>query len=295
MNTELEQIEKMVPAKLFKPVAMDRLLLAIEAEVTAEVPDVETDAGRKAITSLAYKVARSKTTIDDIGKEFVAKQKAAIAEIDGVRKTSRDFLDCLKVKVRMPLTDWENAEQDRVTKIQGKINRLRDLGDTTDDNNDLLSSQILKAKLAEARKAVITKVYMEYQDEAINAKNQSIVELTDAIPKAEELERNAEAARVLAEKQAEDLRIENEQRIAREAVENADIDARRELEERDRKAAQEKAEQEARERNTKHKGAINRAAVKAIQEVLPFVTDDDAKKLVKAIVAGNIPNVTINY
>ncbi len=293
MKTELEQIEKMSPAKLFKPKAIGILLKAIETEAQAYVPDVETMAGRDAIKSLAYKVARSKTAIDNLGKEFVAAKKAEVSVIDGVRKDAREFLDQLKINVRQPLTIWEQAEEDRIAKIQDKIHRLRDLGDTTDDNNDMLSSTILTAKLDEARKATITKVYMEYQDEAINAKNQAIVELTDAIPKAEEFERNAEAARILAEKKAEDLRIENEQRIAREAVENADLEAKQELERRDAAEAQEKSEQEARERNTRHKGAINRAAAEAIDKV---VADKElAKAIVSAIVKGKIPNVTINY
>jgi hypothetical protein len=111
MKTELENIEKMSPVKLFKPKAIGILLKAIEVEVNAFVPDVETPDGRKQITSLAYKVARSKTAIDNLGKDFVAAKKAETAEIDAVRKTSREFLDDLKATVRQPLTDWEGADR----------------------------------------------------------------------------------------------------------------------------------------------------------------------------------------
>jgi len=131
MKTELEAIEKMVPAQLFKAKAIGTLLKAIEIEATAQVPDVDTPAGRDAIKSLAYKVARSKTTIDDIGKNFVAEQKAAIATIDGVRKVARDFLDILKVTVRQPLTDWEEAEQKRIDRLTTAIDAIRTLGETT--------------------------------------------------------------------------------------------------------------------------------------------------------------------
>ncbi|TFH40736.1 MAG: hypothetical protein E4H01_16055 [Lysobacterales bacterium] len=156
--------------------------------------------------------------------------------------------------------------------------------------------------LKHLRATRITKVYQEYQDEALAELNASTLAVIDEIPKRKALEAEWQDAARKAEAEQEEQRIENEQRIAREAVEAADLESKRELEQRDAAAAKEKAKtaaaeawQEARERNTKHKGAINRAAVKAIQEVLPFVTDDDAKKLVKAIVAGNIPNVTINY
>ncbi|TFH47839.1 MAG: hypothetical protein E4H01_07500, partial [Lysobacterales bacterium] len=100
MNTELEKIEKMAQAKLFKPKAMGPLLKAIEVEALAEIHDVETTTGRDSIKSLAYKVARSKTTIDNLGKDFVAEQKQAIAIIDEVRRTARAFLDDLKDRVR---------------------------------------------------------------------------------------------------------------------------------------------------------------------------------------------------
>lgn len=294
MKTELEAIEKMAPAKLFKPKAMGTLLKAIEIEATAEVPDVETPEGRKAITSLAYKVARSKTTIDDIGKEFVGKQKAAIAEIDEVRRTARQFLDQVKINVRMPLTQWEQAEEDRITKIQGKINRLIDLGDTTDDMNVLLTSIDLEANLKQLRATKITKIYAEYQDEAINAMNASIVAVTDAIPKAVNREVEQANAAQEAAQEAEDARIENEQRIAREAVEAAEIESQRELQAIQEQAAQEAADKEAREKNTRHKGAINKAASEKIQ-LITGCGEPMAKTLVKAIVNGNIPNVTINY
>jgi hypothetical protein len=295
MKTELENIEAMSPAKLFKPKFMPTLLKAIELEVTAEVPDVETPEGRKAITSLAYKVARSKTTIDDLGKTFVASQKQAIAAVDEVRKTSRDFLDQLKIKVREPLTTWEEVEQARIDKIQARINGIRDLGETLDDNNVLQTSEELTASLETLRNMKITKIYAEYQDDAINEKNASIVALTEAIPKAEDAEREAADNLRRAEEEAENNRIEEEQRIAREAVENAEIESANELKQIQEDAAQEAADKEKREKNTKHKGAVNRGAAAGIQKVLTFITDEDAKKLVKAIVNGNIPNVTINY
>jgi hypothetical protein len=295
MKTELENIEQMNPAKLFTPKGIGPLLKAIEIEATAEIPDVESKMGRDRITSLAYKVARSKTTIDDLGKSHVSDLKFQVAAIDDVRKTARDFLDDLKVKVRKPLTDWEEAEASRVEKLTDKVNRIRDLGNEFDDAGNNLDSGTLKVNLQNLRDMKITKAFAEYQDDAVNAKNEAIVTLLDAIPKQETAEREAEDARIQEEQAAEELRIEQEQRIAREAVEAADLQAKRELEARDWMEAQAKADQEARERNTRHKGQVNKAAAAGIQEVLTFITDDDAKTLVKAIVMGKIPNVTITY
>jgi len=295
MKTELEAIEKMVPAKLFKAKAIGTLLKAIEIEATAQVPDVDTPAGRDAIKSLAYKVARSKTTIDDIGKNFVAEQKAAIATIDGVRKVARDFLDILKVTVRQPLTDWEEAEQKRIDRLTTAIDAIRTLGETTSPaTGEYLSAEILEVNQGMLKTMKITKKYAEYQDEAINAKNEAIVKLIDAIPAQEAREHEAAENERRRLEEEDEQRIEEEQRIARKAVEDADLESTRELAEIKRKEDMAKAEQEAREKNTRYKGEVNSLAAIGIQKVLD-VNEVEAKKLVKAIVNGNIPNVTINY
>lgn len=293
MKTELEQIEKMMPAKLFKAKFMPTLLKAIEIEATAEVPDAETITGRKHITSLAYKVARSKTTIDDLGKNFVAEQKAAIASIDAVRKTARDFLDQLKIKVRAPLTAWEEAEQFRIGKIQDKIQVIKDLGELTDVMGVTIPAATLDANIERLRYMKITKVYGEYQDEAINAKNAAIVSLTEAVPPQEQREFDARENERRREEEELVQRVEEEQRIAREAVEAADLESTRELEEIQRKAAAETAEKEAREKDVKHRRAINNS----IKEIFIDLGADQAlaKKIVQHIAQGKIPSVSVNY
>jgi len=140
----------------------------------------------------------------------------------------------------------------------------------------------------------ITKKYAEYQDEAINAKNEAIVKLIDAIPAQEAREHEAAENERRRLEEEDEQRIEEEQRIARKAVEDADLESTRELAEIKRKEDMAKAEQEAREKNTRYKGEVNSLAAIGIQKVLD-VNEVEAKKLVKAIVNGNIPNVTINY
>lgn len=93
--------------------ALDDLLGRIRAATVTLVPDTTTDKGRKEIASLAYKVSRSKTAIDDAGKALVADIKARASKIDAARKKARDTLDALRDEVRAPLTEWE-AEQARI-------------------------------------------------------------------------------------------------------------------------------------------------------------------------------------
>ena len=114
MNEQsLIPIETINAVEVFTGTALNELLEKIRAEVATIVPDVSTVAGRKDVASTAYKVARSKTAIDDAGKELVAEWKAKSAEVDASRKKARDYLDKLRDEVRAPLDNWE-AEQKRI-------------------------------------------------------------------------------------------------------------------------------------------------------------------------------------
>ncbi|MDX9896843.1 MAG: hypothetical protein RBS34_15445, partial [Desulfofustis sp.] len=99
--------------------SLDRLLDRIEQEALSLVPDVSTAKGRGEIKSLAYKVAQSKTALDNAGKQLVAEAKQKLAAVDAERKKARDRLDALKAQVRQPLTEWEQAEDRRVALLHG--------------------------------------------------------------------------------------------------------------------------------------------------------------------------------
>ncbi|PTA90970.1 hypothetical protein C9415_21630 [Kluyvera sp. Nf5] len=92
---------------------LDPLIEKIEKEARSLVADVSTKKGRDAIASMAHKVARSKTYIDNAGKDLVTELKALPKQIDESRRIVRERLDALKDEVRRPLTEWE-AEQERI-------------------------------------------------------------------------------------------------------------------------------------------------------------------------------------
>ncbi|VFS57454.1 Uncharacterised protein [Raoultella planticola] len=112
--TDLVVIEKSNAMAIFTSNdQLDPLIEAIEKEARSLVPDVTTKKGRDAIASMAHKVARSKTYIDNAGKDLVAELKALPKQIDESRRVARERLDALKDEVRRPLTEWE-AEQARI-------------------------------------------------------------------------------------------------------------------------------------------------------------------------------------
>lgn len=106
-SNELIVVEKIAAGEVFTSSdKVEALLKSVEDQVLAVPADVATEKGRAAIASLAHKVARSKTALEEMGKEFAG----VVAES---RRTIKDRLDALKVKVRQPLTDWETADGKR--------------------------------------------------------------------------------------------------------------------------------------------------------------------------------------
>lgn len=121
--TDLVVIEKQNAMAVFTTKEqLDPIIEAIEKEARSLVPDVSTRKGRDAIASMAHKVARSKTYIDNAGKDLVAELKALPKQIDESRRIVRERLDALKDEVRRPLTEWE-AEQERI-KAEEAMNAL---------------------------------------------------------------------------------------------------------------------------------------------------------------------------
>lgn len=266
---------------------LDPYLAKIREEIDGFVPDITTKKGREAIASIAHKVARSKTTLDNIGKELVAELKDVPKKIDAERKRMRDLLDAWKDEVRKPLDEWQAAEDARIDKLQNGIDwfNLR-----ATENADLDSTE-MKASIAEVERIVVGEKWEEFEAEAHRAKAKAIESLNAALVKREAYEaEQAELAKLRADAEAQAQR-EREAQIAREAEERAKAEAeraaqaereavarreqeataaaeKRELElklkaeQAERQAAQAKADQLAAEQKAEHDriAAVNRQA-----------------------------------
>ncbi len=199
---------------------LDPYLAQIRAEIDSFVPDVTTKKGRDAIASIAYKVAKSKTALDNLGKDLVAELKDVPRKIDAERKRMRDTLDAWKDEVRKPLTDFELAEEARIERHEHNIRwfniRL--------ENTDLDSSE-LKATIAGVKENIIDESYEEFESRAHKVKESVLRSLEIALDeRLKREEEQSELARLRAESAAREQK-EREERIAREAAENARIAA----------------------------------------------------------------------
>lgn len=323
------------PAALFEPGGLAEIITRIEAEARAIVADVATAKGRDTIRSNAANVARAKTYLDGIGKEYVAKLKEMPRIVDGERKAMRDRLDALRDEVRKPLTEYEAVEEARIEAHQSGIQRLSGLT----DGLDYLPTEEIQRRLAEAEAVPMGEQWEEFAAEAASVHQTTVLRLRAALVLAEErdqqrlVEEQAKQEREVAE------RAERERKIAEEAAERArlaaEAEARREAEavaraaeaerlrlereviaaqkaERDARLAAEAeakrqaeaAEAEAREKaarlaDTEHRANFNRQAADAIVELIEVWAGDYSPQISRAIViaiaTGKIPHVTINY
>ena len=203
------------------PQGLDPYLAKIKEELDAFVPDVSTKRGRDAIASIAYKVAKGKTALDNIGKELVADLKDVPKKIDAERKRMRDLLDQWKDEVRKPLTDWEEAEAAREAGHKAGIEwfNLR-----AKEHHDL-DLQELRASLAEVDSRVVDQAWEEFEAEAHRAKAKALDALTVALAAREKYEaEQAELAKLRAEAAIREQK-DREERIAREAADRAQREA----------------------------------------------------------------------
>lgn len=299
---------------------LDPLIELIEKEARSLVPDVTTKKGRDAIASMAHKVARSKTYIDNAGKDLVAELKALPKQIDESRRVVRERLDALKDEVRRPLTEWE-AEQDRI-KAEEDMNALHAEALAMNEEFD----RQLAARIESDHEIALLMndaFDREQADKAAEAERQRIaheeeIKRLAAAAAAREVEQRAQREREEAAHREAVLKAQAEQaerdRIAAEQKAEADKRAaveaerrkaqeeadriRREAEQREQaRLAEEKRkadEQARREADVKHRKTVGTDIVKALV-ANTSITRDQAIEVLTAVKDGRIPHTGISY
>lgn len=330
--TDLVVIEKSNAMAVFTTKEqLDPLIEKIEKEARSLVPDVTTRKGRDAIASMAHKVARSKTYIDNAGKDLVAELKALPKQIDESRRIVRERLDALKDEVRRPLTEWE-AEQERIAAEKAaEEERLRI------EAEEKAALEALKKQFeADHEMALLMneKYDRETQEKAEEAERQRIAHEENLKRQAaeqakREVEEKAERERAEAARREAELKLKAEQaerdRIAAEQKAEADRKAAAEKAEREKQeaiAAEQRKAQEAadrvrreaeakeaarlaeekriadeaaaREADVKHRKAVGTEIVNALTSHTS-ITRDQAIEVLAALKDGLIPRTKINY
>jgi peptidoglycan DL-endopeptidase RipA len=315
-------------AELFVPNGLDKIIGLIRKEVEQFQPDVSTEKGRKAIASLARKVASSKSRLEEYGKNLSAQIKVQAQGIDAERRRMKETLDELRDQARKPLTDYEEAVAARIEAHEQALRDVLELSNVPFG----ASAEAIQQRL-DALDGFAMRPWEEFSGR-FALTNSGITALLEKLltetKKAEEERaafKNMEAERLVREaKEREEQRgreqAERDERIAHEAVRESterEARAKRDAEaaearalkaEQDAKDAAERATAaekkrvadakaaedaatEAREANKQHCAKINREARDAL--VAHGAAVEHATELVRLIALGEIPHVKIVY
>jgi len=169
-----------------------------------------------------------------------------------VEEELREFtraMDLLRDETRKPLTEWEEAEADRIEAHKESIQHMVNLA----HEPAMMSAEELRACIAEVEKFQLGESWEEFEAEAGRTKEKSLTVLRDALIVREKHEAELAAiAKFQAEQAERDAQAERD-RIAQEATERANREAEAkaqaereaaEQRERDAQAAAERRELE---------------------------------------------------
>lgn len=317
-GTDLLAPDVLTPESLFNAadgaVKGAQLIERITQLATDFKPDLSTPKGRGEISSLAFRITRTKTAIDAAGKKV---NEAARAQINAVDAQRRDYwakLEELAKTVRKPLTDWEAAEETRVNAAKALVEELQKLGIVlAGTTSQEVARRVLHLRALELPDEA---VLQEYFQQATAAKAESLKALAtahkallkDEADKAELDKLRKEAAdRKAADdaKAAEEAAAAEAKRKAEEeaAAETARLDAAAAAEQRGRDAAAAEAAEAERKRladeaeraaDKAHRDGVIAAAALAILNIVP-VSGKKSVELAEAIADGKVPHVKMEF
>lgn len=232
----------------------------IAEQARSVVPDLSTDKGRKAIASMARKVASTKTAFDAHGKELKEQYTVITNKIDADRKLFRDSCDALRDEIRKPLTEWEEAREAHIQAIKDRIS-VFDAGRV----DTFSPSSLIQKVISEVEAIPIDESFEDFANEAAIKKDAALTSFKKTLEIV--LAREAEQAELqrLQREEAERQQRERDAAIAKQAAEQARIEAENKAKaerEQAEKLARESAEREANLKAQKEAAELREAQLK---------------------------------
>lgn len=260
---------------VFAAGGVDALLEKLERDVRATPTDISTKSGRLAVASIAHKVARSKTALDELGKGLVADWKAKSSLVDADRRRIRERLDALRDEVRKPLTDWEDAERRRV---EGHERMLAEIESFTRFAAAEPTAEAVALRVAQLNKIIDTPrewhEFAKRANDTVAATKATLLTSHDAAIHRET--ERAELARLQKEVREREQR-EHDERLQREAAQKARATAEAEAREVARVQATKEAAERARMDRERLAAEEARRAAEAVAERVKREAEEAAK------------------
>jgi len=227
---ELAVVDAQNAVQIFTQGGLDAVLDGIEAKVRAIPTDPSTASGREEIRSLAYKVVRTKTTLDAEGKKLTEGWREATKKVNDERKRSLERLDALAEEIRRPLTEFENKEAARVAAHEKALDEISGLVNMVLAHPDM-SAELLEQYLADYATLHPDRNWEEFSMRATTVRENTVAYMGATIAKRKKYEaEQAELARLRAA-EAERLQRERDEKLKAEAAEKARLEAERKAKE----------------------------------------------------------------
>lgn len=221
--SQLIEVEKLKPIEVYNSGNIDQILEKIAIDARSQLIDISTEKGRKDCASLAYRIAQSKTFLDKMGKALGDDARRQLDTLNAERKKCVDFLDKLKDEIRKPLTDWENAEKNRVANHENELSKIIQSGIFVELNWQSLKSDFVESKISELK--LKDRDWQEFKARSTQEIDSAVKKHETALAKIKQYESEQEELRKFREAEALRIQKERDEKIANEAAEKARIES----------------------------------------------------------------------
>jgi len=256
---------------------MDGVIDIIQKEIDNFSGDMSTKKGRDAIRSFAAKIAKSKVAMDKSGKALTEDVRGKIKLINVERNRVEDKLQSMQDAVRQPLTEWEDAEKERVQGHENNISLI--VGFREGLFNE--TSEEVKNSIAGMKDAFLSTSWQEFESRAENEYNESLSFLTARFNTLLSSEKEAaELEKLRAEKSKREAK-EREELIAKEAAEAARVEAEAKAK-RDADAVESKAKAEREAIETKARDEREAAEAARVEAEAKIAEAEEATRVANA-------------
>lgn len=196
----------------FESASLEALYKQVEAEVTAELPDIETQEGRTRIKSLAAKISSSKTAIDKPIRDHLRAMKAIPKILEVNARENVERFDALRDKTLKPLLDASAPQEATIARMAEIL---------TACDNVAATSVSVRNMLGEVEAVDITTFWPENKKKATAAVDGARQVATASLARIEAAEKQAAELEELRIKQAENELRERDRLIADAAAQKA--------------------------------------------------------------------------
>lgn len=269
------------PVEFFtRPDLIQSVIYAVQDHVRSINLSADTAKGRREIKALAFRITRTKTAFEEVGKKAAATLKELPKQVDAGRKLLKDGLEAIADERLRPVTEFEEAEKKRekslaelagipsqlaqasVEVISAQITLMDTPGHYPGDEEycavkaetiAILCAMLRAAEKREAEAAELLKLREEKAKQDQKDREEQIRRDAEAKAKAEAEERTRIQTETAKRKEAEAKLAQEKAEQAQKALEFQLKEERRAAEERQEKAAREAILKEREEQEFKAK------------------------------------------